>query len=205
MFRPNRIGTPYIMDVGGVDNTSAFTISTQANSSAFYAGNVINAIPVGDYGRSHLHWAGAARTLPASNKWCIGQQFTVTPPIGGDVVGVEVSGSINIPLTSNTGIMAFLGKLTEASSGVLDDFATAAPMLMPITNGGVSGLRTPSYKEQVIIRDVADGVGGTYVHGFVFLEGATTPAAQTFAWFDGFCSIRQLNDQQDIGYRDTLR
>lgn len=208
MFRPNRIGTPYILDNSlDDDDTSSYTVAEDAVSTAAFHANIINAAPLQDFGRTSLYWTGAARTLTASKRMAIAGQFTITPPLAGDVVGVELMGAIQFPCTGNISVQPFIAKAQSTAGAVLASVALYQPQLLPVDPIASQGqnLRNMSYRNQVIIRQPTLTLDGTYVHGFLITEAQTTPANITWTWFFAQYGIRQLNDQQDVGYRDTLR
>lgn len=207
MFRPNRIGTPVIHGSEDVQSVLDIPLSLVGNS-ALLAGNAINATPVLDFGRSALNWiGGAAENIPNGNKYGFLQQVTITEPLAGDTVGIELNAAITyIGLPSDmvrpvfmktTGAVALLAALTL--SGQPTDLA---PGKVELAGNNSLAIRQFAYKQQVIIRNTA-GVAGNYAHGFHIHNNSG--AAYGLLSFNMVASVRQLNDQQDVTYRDTLR
>lgn len=208
MFRPNRIGTPNILKNAFTGDTTAFTVNEGVLTDAAWYGNVFNANPVLDFGRSDVYWAGTARTLTASKRWCLFHQFTVTQPLAGDTVGIELNFSFVGHFSSgNIGMVPVIGKIASAGTTIWDAKQIAGPSIVPIIGRLVNNLAIQggTYREQVIINDDPATVAGTYVHGFALYEATSTPTNITFDSLYAVASVRQLNDQQSIGYRDTLR
>jgi len=207
MFRPNRIGTPKIWQDNATASVTAFTMNTELLTSAIFGGNVINAAAQADFGRDAVYWTAAARTIPLSAKWCIGQQFTVTQPISGDTVGLELNGGLLIHITGSTIIQPFVAKVaTPAMAAQWDAFDVSGPTLLMQPWNDRSNLgNARTYRDQVVLNGSNSTIAGTYVHGFCISESATTPAAVTFTHLYAEFSVRQLNDQQDVSYRDTRR
>lgn len=209
MFRPNRIGTPFVYQPDFTGDTSSFTVSDEPTAGALFGANIINAAPVLDFGRSELSWTGAARTLLASNRMAIAQQFTVTEPIDGDTVGVELLGGLEWQAaTTAVAFTAFIAKIAAATSGVLAATTFAGPTFLPTTSlpntGGVWRYVT-AINTAIIRAPTKADVAGTYIHGFILTESSSTPTNHTFTHFSTQLSVRQLNDQQNVGYRDTRR
>lgn len=208
MFRPNRIGTPKILQGDQVPDVSSFTVSNQLISSAAWNVNVINATPVLDFGRSAVYWVGSARTLNASSKMAFGQQFTVTQPLGGDVRGVELNGSLQGNFGSGVSAQAFLAKQIAAGTTLFEVEVFNSPVMLkndPHQNNNVGINRSWTYTDQAVIYGDRTTLPGTYVHGFIIWESQTSPSNQTFTQLYASMSVRQLNDQQGVGYADTLR
>lgn len=211
MFRVNRIGTPTILSGNFLASSATGWMNADAITTGLWGGSVINAAPVGDFAYNFLHWAnGVGEPIPASSRFIIGQQFNIEQPINGDVAGVELNGTLELPALASTGIQiiapifyravaaagAVLGAVESLSSPVYLDMQPAG-----FTLGGY-GERT--YKTQVIANtNESLPVEGTYVHGFQVANLTAAPVNLT--WFNAGYSVRQLNDQQQIGYRDTLR
>lgn len=207
MFRVNRIGTPQLHTAGSVNNTSAFTLNENAVNQATYPGNVINASPVADFGRSPLHWTGTARTLTSGRKWIIGQQFSITQPLAGNVRGLELTASLYLTAKNNIILRPILCRLSAAGAAVLDTITSAdtptqiAPLRENPNGTGDASYVGHSYLTTAIVNQTP--LAGTYLHGF---ECSNLDAANdSITWIRMNATVRQLNDQQDIGYADTLR
>lgn len=210
MFRPNRVGTPVIHDSLGIGSVALFTLQNPLLASAVANPpmNVINAAPVLDFGHSAIHWFNAVGVAIANvSRAAFGQQFTITPPLNGDTVGVEVIGSMYLNIPNNANMIPRFNKMTAATGTIFAnangaDVPTyiAEPYLGNVTDNTV-GSRAWYYKQQIVIKD-ATKVFGTYFHG---MEIQITNVGGTITYIDAAFSVRQLNDQQDVGYRDTLR
>lgn len=207
MFKPNRVGTPIIHTITGVDNTAAFTYQLNGNSAMLQPFNVINASPVLDFGRSQVNWVAAARVHTNSNKSAFVQQFTVTQPLNGDTVGVELNGALWLTAPNDIIMQPALMRITAQGAlwggGTANDVPTPiAPPVEILDNvaARTNTIRACQYRATAIIKDAA--VGGTYAHGVIIYNAGVdfniTALKMT-------ASVRQLNDQQNVGYRDTLR
>lgn len=209
MFRPNRVGTPNIHNNASLSDTSAFTLNENNVNQNTYLGNVINAAPVLDFGRSPLRWAGAARTFTSANKWILGQQFTITEPLNGDVVGLELMAGIVIGMKANALIRPVLCRLTAAGGAVLaqvssqDTLTQIEKEASNPTAGSAAAYMSHYYRTTALVSYPTGTVGGVYMHGFEFTNPDAAAASVTF--FQTTMAVRQLNDQQNINYRDSLR
>lgn len=206
MFRPNRVGTPYIYETSdGASSADYVVAELDPAASSTYIVNAVNGTPVLDFGYTNLYII-RSETQNAQRRGGYGQQFTVTRPLAGDAVGLEITGSLHASaMPSDAIIVPYIGKSAAAVAFLASLTMTGQPRTFQPYS-----LRTPavtvspqahSYKEQIVIRDTSRAFGA-YSHGFLILTGATawtlTNLALNFA-------VRQLNDQQDVGYRDTLR
>lgn len=208
MFRPNRIGTPHFYYSGRTDSAVDWTPNSNDVRLGAVTGNVINAAPVADFGSTPLTWNGSAETLTLSHKIALLQQFTISEPLAGDAVGVEVVGAIDILTASNINIVPVFCQL-QAAGGAL---------LAAVTTGDLAALRLPVATQQAnianqkwrhctyrasVVPSNSLAVAGVYGHGFLIYTPDT--ANTTLEAFHILASVRQLNDQQNVGYRDTLR
>jgi len=207
MFKPNRVGTPVIHTITGVDNNAAFTLQLNGNSVMAQPFNVINAAPVLDFGRSQINWTAAARVQTNSNKSAFVQQFTVTQPVAGDTVGVELNGSLFITAPNDIIIQPAIMRIPAqgaiwAGTTANDVPTPIAPPVEILDNvaARTNTIRAAQYQSKVIIQDAA--VGGSYAHGFIIYNAGVD---FNITGLKMIASVRQLNDQQGIGYRDTLR
>lgn len=211
MFRANRIGSPYILEPNTALDANAYNLNKSANNIAGHTGNVINAVPSGDFGEVALMSSNTGTGLNNNEKVALLHQFTVTEPLQGNVVGFELQASLMI-LTSRLHIIRPIAfKLQAAGAAVLD----------PVTSNGQHGIQLGeakqyediqttddgwiaiNYKEQLIFRSSPGNIGGTFGHGFEIYNG--TGANSSFSAFKMQASVRQLNDQADVAYRDTRR
>lgn len=205
MFRANRIGHPVIHQQSNTTNTTNTWAAGTLNTAAFSAANVVNASPLLDFGQSRLHW-NATQSLAAATKYGITQQFTITQPLNGDTVGVELCGSIIVDASLNVLLIPFFARTTGAAAtvlGVVNFLDQPTFFDCDKQNNDISTrlAQTMFYKEELIIQ--ASSIGATYVHGFAIMN--TTAGAIPITYMDVQFSERQLNDQQSIGYRDTRR
>lgn len=209
MFRPNRIGTPYIHTADFANNVAALTLNSDAMFAQAYGGHVINATPSGDFGRQHLNWSNAS-SLPSGHRVALLFQYTITRPITGDTVGIEANAGILLQGPNDLLIRPIFGKLDAAGGAVLAnvEFADGPTALDQAygdltANGSVNKYFNCSMQKQIIARYTNATLSGTYAHGFQ-IENPNAAAAS----IPGFImtgSVRQLNDQNNVGYRDTLR
>lgn len=211
MFRPNRIGSPVIHNDAGIGDTTNWTVQEAIYDNAATPFNVINASPMGDFGRSGLIWNGT-ESITAVRKAHLVQQFTVTAPLNGNVVGVELSAQIYLPTLKAVTIIPVFFKMTAALGAILAGAANSSdmPTYFGQSLAGDEGdsdvaIRHLSYKEQLIIQgDSPTDVSGVYAHGFGLFNNSAGSAAPLSGFFMS-AAIRQLNDQQSVAYRDTLR
>lgn len=212
MFRPNRIGTPIIHGQEATINTAAWTPNAQAYNAATWNGNVINAAAVLDFARTALVWANGASGVVAAggNRIALYQQFTITAPLAGDTVGLELNASITMTLPASALIRPVIVRLTAAGVATLGAVTSYdIPTQLEQGQAGPIAVTTLSqrnahYKQIVITRNTdKDILAGTYAHGFEITDQSL--AGYTATYLNMVASIRQLNDQQAVGYRDTLR
>lgn len=207
MFRPNRIGTPIIHNLTDTILTAAWVPNANA---AFGSnnGNAINANPIADFGRTRILWAGAAPIVIAANtKYALMQQFTVTEPLAGDTVGIELNASLHLKAPASSLIQPMFMRCTAAAVATWGNLVNSSGNTN-LAKGIVESVnvddlihRSHHYQTQVVLN--ADTVAGTYAHGFLIVDNSGANA--NLEWLDISASVRQLNDQQNINYRDTLR
>lgn len=211
MFRPNRIGTPLIWGTTYNTSTAAWVPNSNANTVGQASGNVINAAPDTEFGSQMLTWTGATVNIPTGQKLALLHQFNVTTPKAGDVRGVELTADLDISISDASIITPIFGKLTAAGAGVLSSVATGigvvrfSPVTPDTTATPAARWRTARYHNtQLLIRDATPvQLAGTYAHGFLIIN--PTAGNLGIDAFHAHATIRQLNDQQSIGYADTLR
>lgn len=208
MFRANRVGTPVIYQANRVTSVANVAPSTFNVMGSQIQGHQINAAAALDFGMSHLEWIpAAAQTLAAATAVAYGQIITITQPISGDTVGVELNGAIQLRADQELGIIPFFSQLSSAAGGALGIIAGTGFPYIQIADGKDPGTaaaaqtRSHTYQEQVIINPLT--VGLTCAHGFIITN--TSAAVRTITGINFQMSVRQLNDQQNIGYRDTRR
>ena len=210
MFRPNRIGTPNIHTLDDTRSVAAWAPNATILTDQTWLCNVINASPVADFGRSALTWNGAPSAAIANNTLiALGQQLTITEPQAGDTVGLELNGAMLIDLPESIPAIPIFGRLIAASGSVFGGPSGADTFtIIGQADKGPIAVATQShrsfrYQTQLIMSNSGGLVAGTYFHGLQFINtsgGAWTPTRLRCQF-----SVRQLNDQQSIGYRDTLR
>lgn len=209
MFKPNRVGTPYVLNDSGVGDDANWTPNAQAIAGLSQPGNVINGVPLLDMGVSILHWASATpEAIAANTRIALGLQFTVTAPLEGDTLGVELMGSLQVRAPGDVTMIPRINKLSAASGSryAATSASTAGcyfgPSLSGIPGNTTIGVRHLAYKEQVVITGQPPRTGGgVYYHCIEVL----CPTAFDLTMFVACFGVRQLNDQEDIGYRDTRR
>lgn len=205
MFKPDRVGTPNIHQNSGVGSVANFTWTNRAINDTSYSFNVINASPLADFGYSNINWSGTEQVL-TGYRVGVGHQFTVTQPLSGNVVGIELIGHISVTFPGNSLIIPYFGQVVAAAGALWDPVtvytqpAQLAQCHIPVPGATTAQYRNEYYKTQVITELEA---GATYVHGFQLLNFAG--ANYDISWISAGFGVRQLNDQQSIGYRDTLR
>lgn len=207
MFRPNRIGQPFVLSEGATLSTVDWTPNTANWWANDYGANVINASAGLTLSRSALMWNGAAEAIAADKVWALVHQFTVSRPLNGDTVGIEVAASIAIQIPKHVWVTPLFVKLSSPGSSLLEGvLMNRYPTLFPggfegQTAGAADGV-TVSFKDTIISNANSTGnPGGTYGCGFLFRGGAT----YNIGGFLMQASNRQLNDQQSVGYQDTRR
>lgn len=208
MFRPNRVGTPKLHAILTNTSSASPTGGAQGYTLPGVTGYVINAVPDGEFGYAALSWGGGTFTLPASNTVALLHQFIVPQPIEGDAVGIEVNGGLQIFVDENVTIQPVFCKLAAAGGGTLAAVSsnTTQPVYLADPYNGIQGDTTPgfhgkTYTQQVVHR--YPSVQGPFAHGFQLFNPGANPI--TISAFHMNASVRQLMDQQNIGYRDTLR
>ena len=208
MFRANRVGTPVIHTLDAqVTNTSNTAPNVYGLTTNIATGNTINAASVLDYGRSTLNWVpGVAQTVANNTNWAFGQTVTVTQPINGDTVGLELIGAMRAPLLQNCTLIPFISTVNTFAGTVLGTW-TGLNTLTQIgppgepPNPSVLGMRSHFYKESVIFGPIAQAY--TIIHGFIIQN--VSGGVVNVSHLQTELQVRQLNDQQNIGYRDTRR
>lgn len=208
MFRPNRIGSTNILQVSDLSNTGITTHSSNSFGNTDYSGRVINAAPVGDFAQSKLMWATSA-SLTTLHRTFLGQQFTMQAPIQGNAVGLELKGGILGGMPNSLILTPILAKLTAAGASQLAAVTITTDQLTIIgdTKAANPGDDTVDmwghyYNTTAVVQGSPTDIAGTWVHGFMLMQPGATASTSNLNL--DFC-IRQLNDQQNIGYRDTRR
>lgn len=205
MFRPNRIGTPNIHTQDGVSSTSGTAFFVRDLTDTVFSGNVINASPDGEFAYRNMNWTGG-KTIAIGKRAALIHQFTVEKPLKGDVGGIELIGHIVATVPPSVLIVPHFGRLTAAAGSLLGavDYAQQPSQLddaSPIIPGANTlTYRSLYYRTQVIARTDSTY---TYGHGFTIYNSTGAPFDISH-WEVGY-AVRQLNDQTQIGYRDTLR
>lgn len=208
MFRANRIGTPNIMGNVTLADTSNWAPSAADRFTGNnYNGNVINAVPVLDFGQSHLRWDGAAAEAIASgNRFGLVQQFTVTAPQAGNVVGVELIAAITGSFPASATFIPYIIRNNGTAPATLLSSMTGANPLQIAQQHLLDPaddtlcLHGHYYKTQVVI---SNDPAAIYGHGFMIADNSG--AGYNLEFFHMMAAVRQLNDQQNIEYRDTRR
>jgi hypothetical protein len=203
MFRANRIGTPTILPETFAGSAAVITAGSDTALSAEIRGNVINAAPVLDFGQNSIRWANT-RSIATLQRICIGQQFTITTPITGDTVGLELMGSMAVGAGAAMEITPVLFKVTAAAGAVWGVVNATGLGFTHLAEGREHQPgRGHRYVANAIHRGATTPVAGTYFHGFQIYN--KTGAALSITDGEFSFGVRQLNDQQDVSYRDTRR
>lgn len=209
MFRPNRIGTPIIHQSSTTTSSSATKPVVTSGSAQLLNGNVINAASAGTFQRSQLSWTpSAAPSILVGERVAIGQQFTITAPIAGNALGIELEGAVCAIQPNINLIQPFVCKITAAIGSLLGAYTALdsptwlAQGINPTTVGNDPVWKNCWYKENLIFQDPTT-VEGTYVHGFAFWPNASA----AYNWYGGHYNfaVRQNMDQAGIEYTDTRR
>lgn len=205
MFRPNRIGTPHVNGTSNITSSDPGPPSQSGNFTNTYLGNICNATSALDFGRSNFfHTPSVPMSITLENKFFIAQQFTVTEPLDGDTVGVECTGEIIIACAQPVILVPFVSRLVAAASTTYE----VAQLVDPPTGfdcepqQSLSATFNRVYKNQALLRRATKAdVAGPYCHGFLVYS----QSANTVFYYRFGAAVRQLNDQQTVSYRDTLR
>lgn len=205
MFRPNRIGTPVIRQPSGPTITAtSWTIDQASQTSGAAVGTICNGTPLADFGEVNAYYQSTTvQALTGGNKSGIWAQFSATTPLNGDTIGFELIGSLWIVASLGVHIMP---GFTEMNSAGPSNFSPLSARTISVASLNFQGwnnshntIHASTFKEQVILNKAT--AAGTYAFGFELIGGVTTNLSTFHASF----GLRQLNDQQTIGYRDTRR
>lgn len=208
MFRANRIGTPRIYQPAASNSTADYTQFERATTEFRAQAMICNASPVLDFGTTVVN-STRTKTHTAGQKMGFAQQFTVTEPQQGDTVGLELVGGMVIHTAASCLIVPFLANLATAATTLFEGKdSTDSPFLLgpgEIQDAADDTVyaRAVSYRENVILRNGAAAVAGTYMHGFLIYNNSGASISYTHALLN--FGIRQLSDQQNVEYRDTRR
>lgn len=206
MFKPNRVGSPLIHMSSNASTSSNATLGNDDPTTTTFRANNINTTPQADFGEDHLYYTGTS-AVTNGRRFMIGQQFTVSTPLSGpaSVRGVELRGGWTAKVPHGLQVVPFITKMASAAASNMALTAVAFPTLFrawqqPLASDTLV-YKHFSYKEDVILKYT--DVAGTYMHGFMAYDNAA--AGWNLTMFHMMCSVRQLNDQQGVGYADTLR
>lgn len=208
MFRPNRVGTPVIHQLAAAAvDTSAWVPNAEAIGTMDGTGNTMNGTPQLDFGEDKAYWSGASKTFANNTKFCLFHQVTITEPNQGDCVGIEINASIWLNADKNIKLVPIFARLNTSGLSLFANVQTQPATRW--TNFGTTNIDGPttdtqdflSYKEQFIIQQAP--IAGTYGHGFQLINTSGSAAAINAIVMTA--SVRQWNDQQQVGYRDIKR
>lgn len=216
MFRPNRVGTPFFWNdqYTTADTPVAFVQSPiiKIAPDVSWPCNVINSVPIADYGGFTAVHAISGGSLAPGMKYGIIAQINIQAPEAGNIVGVELSGTW-LQQDSRLVTAPYFSILTAATE---TEWAVGAFDLPPIQIGDIAlrdGLpdtgntKIAHFRTQVIIENNASSLpefpAGPYGFGFWTFNAEATP--EIITPFQVSLHCRQLNDQQFVGYRDTLK
>lgn len=207
MLRANRIGTPYIFNYTYSDQTGTITIPTLGTfSERRHVAMAIDANVFREFGKTSVHWANATPgTLNSKTQFVMGMQFTIVEPIDGNVPSLELMGSIRMSSDKQLDIIPCVGQLNAPIGTTLgSQFMDYMPIFMDAENNGydpsASQSRFLAFRQQIIFEE--PDYTKTFLGGFNI---ANSQAAASITSFECTISIRQLTDQQGIGYPDGRR
>lgn len=203
MFIPNTVGHPYIHQQTQLASAAAWTPNSQGFNAVGIKGNVVNAAPSSDFQFVAVQSNAASGAMATNQAVAVLQQFTVTTPLAGDAAGIEVSASM-FTSTDELHIIPIFTKLNVAGGALwaaVDSDSRHPVHLGPMVYPVSSGIIHCSYKTEVVHQET--DLGATYAHGFLLINLSGGDVTINNLNFNG--SVRQLNDQQNIGYRDTRR
>jgi len=205
MFRANRIGTPWIAQNNLTSVTGAVTFNGDPLGDDLWRFSALNVVPAGDFGQVHVRYNGAATAVAASVRVCWAHLFSVEEPLNGDAVGVELMSSIWLPAATSVSLLPFLVKCDTLPTTIFDTVETQDnPVFLdspyqPFLGGSTTLVARGQYKTQAVVQ--GSPVAGVWAHGWA--------AWGTAVWnpntFRVNAAVRQLNDQTNVGYRDTRR
>lgn len=206
MFRPNRIGTPLIHAGVPIVTSASYTLLNYASVNPTFPINIVNPTGLGDFGQTRIHVA-ATSSVASNNKVAVGCQFTISPPVEGDAVGIEIIAGISLTLPQDAGIYGVFGKLdrvvgTTMGGALFDSVPTIFPIERTTQPTDVSQSVNAGFITQVVVQGDATTLSGNYGFGFGLEAEAT---AYNLDFIAAQFAVRQLNDQQNISYRDTRR
>lgn len=205
MFKPNVVGTPVIHQISNQSSASNATLGNDDPATTTYRANNINAVPVGDFGESHLYYTGTS-AVTAGRRFAIGQALTIVQPINGNVRGLELNGAMTAKVPHGLQVTPFFAKLTAVPAGLMALTALSFPTIfkhqfIPLASDTLV-FKHFSYKETLIMQDPT-AIDGTYIHGFLCNDNSA--AGWNLIMMHMMASTRQLNDQNEIEYADTRR
>lgn len=205
MFKADRVGTPDIHTNVKNALTGAMTLKEDDYNDEDTPVNIINSTPLLDLGRYKVTW-NQTSAVATAKKIGLGCQFTVSQPIVGDTVGLEIIGSLQTLWPHKGTIIPAFGRLTESQAlyaGVdYDGGATPHGQQNPYLNEDVVSIRANYFKTQFII-NASSSLSGTYAFGWTLFNNSGS--SHNLTWFEACFAIRQFNDLQDAAYRDPLR
>lgn len=204
MFRPNRIGTPKIYQEANYAEINDYDVVANNVTSDIWQVNNINATPQLDFGRNAMKFSGS-ESIPAQTlRFGICQLVTITAPIDGDTVGIELNGAIVSQVPADIIVVPFFAKVDAWTSNLMGNVTLQPnPMIFNAITQKSAGYLNTAYTQSVIKQGITgQAVAGLHAHGFLFYQPAN---AWNWVHWEVDFSVRQLNDQQEVGYRDTLR
>lgn len=207
MFRPNRIGTPHIAQLSLTTSTQDWTPNVINRFAPNTIVNVINTVAIQDFGSTLLEWDGAAaEAIAANGRFLLGHQIVITQPVEGDTVGLELMATLNGSFPASASFEPFFIQLTsnpallgQATTG--GQFFPLGPTQIHDVGDDTVCLTGHHYKTQVIFNNPTPA--GVYAHGFAIADNSG--AGYNLEYFRMNAAVRQLNDQQNVNYRDTRR
>ena len=147
--------------------------------------------------------------VPANKRMGLYLQFQITEPLAGDVVGVEATFSYGTGLTPGIAICPVFFRAHNAAVALMGNiYSSDFPMYgrsqdWQPTSSPYQWVSIAGREQYVVGHAPVALLPGTYCHGITVWN--TTGADYTLYNQKAYFGIRQLNDQQGVGYRDTLR
>lgn len=206
MFKPNRVGTPVIAGSDTASSIAALAPTFRDADEDTFSTNFINAAPGGEYAQRGLNWKNVT-AVANQKRFGLALQFTVSQPIAGDTIGFEISFGLQTIVPQYFSASPVVGRVNAGSGLFSSSNFVGQPTPLdsdaPYIPAAGTVMRQHYALRQVIFRATNPTVGGTYAAGYQFFN--LSGSSFNFYWFNMHIGVRQLNYQETVGYRDTLR
>lgn len=222
MFKPNRVGTPNIFDPNDQGTITDAVLFEESDFMVENAPvNIINVSPLSNFGSAALLWNGTNDAITTQKRIMIGAQFVIQPPNLNlqNVVGLELISTITIAADNAGRLTPYLARMEDDPTPLTDPLqvmnidTNCWPYNLANQSGGftsnvfshgaVISALSLSCISQVVVRDDSKQFQNIFSFGWsIYNQGASNI---NLAAFEMTAAIRQLNDQEFIQYRDTLR